>query len=91
MFFHIGHDRMIPIGHVLVILDAGILDWSPETRQMFNRMRSEGHVEDLPLEERKSLILTDAGIVASPISSVTLMRRAMRLSSQVKRDAGAKE
>lgn len=91
MFFHIGHDRMIPVGQVLVILDAGILAWSPETRQMFNRMRAEGHVEDLPPEERKSLILTDAGMVASPISSVTLMRRALRLSTQVRRDAETEE
>lgn len=78
MYLHIGHDQVIPVHEVIAILDAGLLQQSPETRQMFQRMWAVRQVRDLPEEARRALVLTDDHLIASPVMPQTLVRRAHR-------------
>lgn len=78
VYLHIGHDQVIPVHEVIAILDAGLLQQSPETRQMFQRMWAVRQVRDLPEEARRALVLTDHQLIVSPVMPQTLMRRAHR-------------
>lgn len=83
MFLHIGGDRLVPLARLVAILDSGILTQSPETRQMYLRLRSEGSVDAVDAYWRRSLLLTDDGITESTVASATLFDRWDRLARQL--------
>jgi hypothetical protein len=78
LFLHIGQDRLVPLRSVIVILDAGILDESADTRLMVQSLRGRGLANEPPEGEVKSWVLTDGTLYGSPISSITLLRRSRR-------------
>jgi hypothetical protein len=83
LYLHVGGDRLVALASIIAILDAAVLDRSPETRQMYLRLRSEGAVVGVDPDWRRSLVLTDDGIVESSVSSVTLMDRWARWAANM--------
>ncbi len=71
---------MVPLTGLVAILDAGVLTESPETRQMYLRLRSEGAVNPVDAYWRRSLLVTDEGITESTVASLTLYGRWQRIA-----------
>ncbi len=80
MYLHVGSDQLVPLADIVAVLDAEILSHSPETRQLYLRLRSEGAVRGVDSHWRRSLVLWDdgvaGGLVESLVSSMTLWARA---------------
>ncbi|MDR6225360.1 extracellular matrix regulator RemB [Desmospora profundinema] len=76
MFIHLGGNKMIRTSEVVTILDAGNR-YSPSTlRPFLIEAEKQGRLEHIStLEEIKSYVVTETMIYASPISSLTLMKR----------------
>ncbi|MCL6563152.1 MAG: DUF370 domain-containing protein [Firmicutes bacterium] len=75
MYLHIGHDQTIHHRQIVAIVDRELLTRSPETRQWFNRLRGLNQIYG-DEREAKSLVIVDSGVYCSPISALTLLRRA---------------
>lgn len=67
---------MIRIREVIAILDAGAQRTQTVTVPLIEAAMKEGRMEQISPEEIKSYVITDDKIYASPISSVTLKKRA---------------
>ncbi|OYD07908.1 extracellular matrix regulator RemB [Paludifilum halophilum] len=79
MFIHLGGNKMIRIREVVTILDAGIRRSSGTLTPFLEEGRSQGRLEVIStVEEIKSYVVTETAIYASPISSLTLMKRAQQ-------------
>ena len=89
MFLHVGGDRLVPLKGLVAILDAGVLTHSPETRQMYLRLRSEGAVKPVDAYWRRSLLVTDEGITESTVASLTLYDRWHRMARDWDKDPAA--
>lgn len=80
MYLHIGGDVVIPVKDVIAIFDLETTTVSKDTKEFLSIAEEEGFIiaisEDLP----KSFIITEIAnksrIYLSPISSVTLQKRA---------------
>jgi len=75
MYLHIGHDLTIHHRQIVAIVDRDLLDRSPETRQWFSRLRGLNQIYG-DEKDAKSLVIVDGGVYCSPISALTLLRRA---------------
>lgn len=77
LLIHIGGDRMIRLNSIIGIFDIHICD-SEEWRSFFEHIDSTERLEviDTPATSMKSVIITDNCIYLSPISSMTLKKRA---------------
>jgi hypothetical protein len=76
VLIHLGGNRMIRIREVIAILDAGSEE-SADVLFFLERVRKEGKLERIAAEEGvKSYVITDNRVYASPISSLTLKKRA---------------
>lgn len=80
MFLHVGGDRLVPLSGLVAILDVGVLIASPETRQMYLRLRSEGAVNPVDADKRRSLLVTDDGITESTVATLSLYARWHRMT-----------
>jgi hypothetical protein len=77
LFIHIGNDEVVLTKDVIMILDRYALI-SKDTSDFLQVAREEGFVVERNGQgsDKKSLIITDKKVVFSPISSVTLLKRA---------------
>lgn len=76
MFIHLGGNRMISINEVIAIVDATVKKTSFTSSSFFINAKHHGWVETIASDEIKSYVITDYKIYASPISSLTLKKRA---------------
>lgn len=80
MFLHIGGDVVIPVRNIIAILDIETTTISKDTREFLRIAEEEGFIETISQELPKSYIITEnekkSRIYLSPISSVTLQKRA---------------
>lgn len=76
MFIHLGGNRMISINDVIAIVDATVKKFPFTNSSFFTHAKQHGWVEVISDEDVKSYVITDYKIYASPISSLTLKRRA---------------
>ena len=76
MFIHIGGDVTVMARSVIAILDAKRQAQSPDTQAFVQDMRKKGAVVRIDEIEHKSYVITDTTVYISPISSVTLKKRA---------------
>lgn len=76
MFIHLGGNRMISVNEVIAILDATVKKSSFTSSPFFTHAKQHGWIEMISQEEVKSYVITDYKIYASPISSLTLKKRA---------------
>ncbi|PTM56913.1 extracellular matrix regulator RemB [Desmospora activa] len=76
MFIHLGGNKMIRTSEVITILDAGSRVPLSTLQPFLEKAKEQGCLEEISAaEEIKSYVVTAEMIYASPISSLTLMKR----------------
>lgn len=88
MFLHVGADVVVSLKRVIAILDLRSSLNAESTREFLKLVQSKRRVTDIANGDAKSMVLTDADIYLSPISSLTLMKRANFLDSNASLDLG---
>jgi hypothetical protein len=76
MFIHLGGDVMIPTKEVIAIFDVRSKEKSEITAEFLDYAKKQGNVSVIDPEEPKSFIITRDKVYFSPISSITLKKRA---------------
>jgi hypothetical protein len=80
MFIHLGGDIVISIKDVISIMDIESSNLSNTTKEFLSIAEDEGFIRKISDDDPKSFILTEKDnktvIYLSPISSVTLLKRA---------------
>ncbi len=80
MFIHLGGDTVISIKDVISIMDVESSNLSKTTKEFLSIAEDEGFIRKISEDDPKSFILTEKNnktiIYLSPISSVTLLKRA---------------
>jgi extracellular matrix regulatory protein B len=89
MFLHVGADAVVSLKRVVAILDLKSTATAEATREFLALAQREKTVTDISGGDPKSLVLTESEVFLSPISSLTLMKRADFLNSNVALDMGA--
>lgn len=79
MFIHIGGDTVVSTKEVISILDHQTVKSSKTNKEFLQDKRKT--VVDHSVEETKSYVITQDAIYCSPISSLTLKRRAQFVDS----------
>lgn len=79
MFIHIGGDTVVSTKDVISILDHQTVKSSKINKNFLNEKRRT--VVDHSVEDTKSYVITQDAIYCSPISSLTLKRRAQFVDS----------
>lgn len=86
MFLHVGADVVVSLKQMVAILDLRSIQGAEPTRELLSQAYGRKRVFDVAGGDPKSLVLTDEGIYLSPISSLTLKKRAVYLSNTVLTD-----
>jgi extracellular matrix regulatory protein B len=86
MFLHVGADVVVSLKRVVGIFDLKSSQMAEATREFLAMSHREQKVTDIAGGEAKSMVLTDSEIYLSPISSLTLMKRADFLSNNLMLD-----
>jgi len=89
VFLHVGADVVVSLKRVVAIIDLRSGTTAEATRDFLALAHSEKRIRDIAEGDAKSIVLTDDEVFLSPISSLTLMKRANFLSSNVILDLGA--
>jgi extracellular matrix regulatory protein B len=76
MFIHLGGDVMVPSKEVIAIFDIKMKYSSESTKEFLDVADEEGFVVTIDPNESKSFVLTTKNVYYSPISSLTLKKRA---------------
>ncbi len=80
MFIHLGGDIVISTKDVISIMDIESSNLSNTTKEFLSIAEDEGFIRKISEDDPKSFILTEKNnktiIYLSPISSVTLFKRA---------------
>jgi len=76
MYLHLGADVVVSMKQLVMILDLKTAGAAEASRQFIERLPQRIKVTDISDGEPKSLVLTDKEAFFSPISSLTLKRRA---------------
>jgi extracellular matrix regulatory protein B len=81
MFIHIGGNIVIPVKNVIAVLDIETTTISKDSREFLRIAEEEGFIESISEDIPKSFIIAErdgkSRIYLSPISSLTLQKRAM--------------
>lgn len=81
MFLHLGGDDIIPVKEIIAIIDIET-EQSKITNEFISVATEEGFVKDISDGKGKSMVITDKTIYLSPISSLTLKKRAQYLTEE---------
>lgn len=81
MFIHIGGDTVVSTKEVITIIDHQSVKTSKITRKFIQDERKTKVLVEEDMEETKSYVITKNAIYCSPISSLTLKRRAQFMNS----------
>lgn len=81
MFLHIGGDTVVSIKEVIAIIDHQSVKTSKITKKFLEDERKKTIIVDTNHEETKSYVITQNAIYCSPISSLTLKRRAQYVNN----------
>lgn len=76
MFLHVGDDVVVSVKDLVLILDLRSAGQAEDTRTFLRRCAAQGRVLTGSEANAKSVVVTRDGIHYSPISSLTLVRRA---------------
>ncbi|GEN34698.1 extracellular matrix regulator RemB [Aneurinibacillus danicus] len=82
MFIHLGGEMVVRAKDVIAILDYHMKQSSKITRQFLQKAEENGRIITLGSEQTKSYVVTKDKVYCSPISSLTLKRRANFLESR---------
>lgn len=81
MFIHIGDDHVIRSEEVIAIIDNQLISSSNINEEMLFNQRKSKRVEEPPNNQTKSLVITKERIYHSPLSVLTLKKRASMMTS----------
>ncbi|SDK23257.1 extracellular matrix regulator RemB [Sediminibacillus albus] len=81
MFIHIGDDNVIRSEEVIAIIDHQLISSSTINEQMLFNQRKNKKVLDPSDEGTKSIVITRDYIYYSPLSVLTLKKRASMIST----------
>lgn len=76
MFIHLGGDTLINAKRIIAILNADNVLGANSSKEFFKTAQEEGFVANPDQKEYKSIVITDKEIFLSPISTLTLKKRA---------------
>jgi hypothetical protein len=76
MFLHLGGNTLIKSSEVVAIINAENAMGATATKEFLKVAREEDFVAELEGGQFKSLVITDQKVYLSPISSLTLKKRA---------------
>ncbi|PZE19094.1 extracellular matrix regulator RemB [Paenibacillus xerothermodurans] len=79
MFIHLGGEKIIRASELIAIFDLSIEKSSKISKQFITHAIRDKKVELIGEEESKSLVVTQSKVYYSPISSMTLKKRAHQL------------
>ncbi|MBU8905753.1 extracellular matrix regulator RemB [Desertibacillus haloalkaliphilus] len=80
MFIHLGGDTVIRSKDVVAILDSEMENTSSDTTDFLDAFRKSNQIIEISEDLTKSIVVTEEHVYFSPISSVTLKRRAQVIS-----------
>lgn len=83
MFLHVGADVIVSLKQVIAILDLRTAHEAAATREFLQLRHADKVVLDISGGAAKSLVLTEREVYLSPISSLTLKKRADFLANHV--------
>ena len=83
MFIHIGGETIVNLHRLIGIFDIHVEE-SPNTKEFIKNAKNSGAVEIVDQGDIKSCVVTDNKIYYSPISSVTLKKRAVAMDAHGK-------
>lgn len=86
MFIHIGGDNVIRSKDVIAIIDQQFVASSTINSEMIANQREAKNVLDLQEEATKAIVITKDYIYYSPLSVLTLKKRASMISTISKLD-----
>lgn len=76
MFIHLGENVVVQTRDVVAIFDYEIAKESEDTLEFLNYHKEHQNLETISDELIKSIVLTTQEVFLSPLSSITLKRRA---------------
>jgi extracellular matrix regulatory protein B len=79
MFIHLGGEKIIRSSELIAIFDLSMGKSSKISKQYIAEAMKNKQIEIIGEEESKSLVLTQSKVYYSPISSMTLKKRAHQL------------
>ncbi|MEV2282121.1 extracellular matrix/biofilm biosynthesis regulator RemA family protein [Paenibacillus larvae] len=79
MFIHLGGEKIIRSSELIAIFDLSMRKSSKISKQYIAEAMKNKQIEIIGEEENKSLVLTQSKVYYSPISSMTLKKRAHQL------------
>lgn len=83
MFIHIGGDTVVSTREVIGIFDVQAQS-EPDTGAFLRSVQKDGRVEVVEVGEMKSFVVTENKVYFSPISSLTLKKRAQMFEGVTK-------
>ncbi|QDP38772.1 extracellular matrix regulator RemB [Radiobacillus deserti] len=81
MFIHIGSDHVIQSEDVIAIIDYQIISSSTINEEMLVNQKEIDKVKNSIEDEAKSIVITKDAIYYSPLSVLTLKKRASMIST----------
>lgn len=81
MFIHIGDDQVIRSEEVVAIIDKQLVSSSRINEEMLFNQRKNKLVEEPADDQSKSLVITKGRIYHSPLSVLTLKKRASMMTT----------
>lgn len=76
MFIHLGGDILVNSKKIIAILNAESVLGANSSKDFIKTAQEEGFISNLDQKEYKSVVITDKDIYLSPISTLTLKKRA---------------
>jgi hypothetical protein len=80
LYIHLGGEKIVRASEVVAIFDISIEQYSKLSKQFTDHVRQSKRAETIGDEEPKSIVVTADKVYYSPISSMTLKRRANQLT-----------
>lgn len=81
MFIHLGGNTLINTRRIVAILNADNVLGANSSKKFMKTAQEEGFVDNPDQKEYKSIVITDKEIHLSPISTLTLKKRASFIDS----------
>ncbi|NPV27966.1 MAG: DUF370 domain-containing protein [Firmicutes bacterium] len=84
MFLHLGGDTIIPKEELIAILDLETTSKAEATKDFLEMARDEGFIRYVGEKgKEKSFVITSKYVYYSPISSMTLIKRASHFKGMI--------
>lgn len=83
VFIHLGEDVVVQSRDVVGIFDWQVMEEAEITSEFLYRHQKDKLVEDIGGDLTKSIVITTDTVYLSPLSSLTLKRRAYTVSDSV--------